>query len=166
MNRRKMIGLSAAAMGGSLLPVRAFAQQKSLKDRLVGAWILASIYDRLADGKDHNVWGAGIMGSLMFSATGRVSLQLIAANRDTSAMKDPRTPIGPAIGYFGTYSMDEAANTFTFHIERSTFPKWDGVDRTATIETLTDSDLIFLNAVVHDPGLGDLVPHQAWKRAV
>jgi hypothetical protein len=160
-----MITLSAAATGLPFVPVGAFAQQKSLKERLIGAWSLVSIYDRLADGKDHDVWGAGMMGSLMFSPSGRVSLQLIAANRDTTAMKDPRTPIGPAIGYFGGYSTNEAASTFTFHIERCTYPKWDGVDRTAKIETLTESDLIFTNAVVHDPGLGDLVPHQTWKRS-
>jgi hypothetical protein len=30
---------------------------------------------------------------------------------------------GQAIGYFGTYTVDEGAKTTTYHIERSTFPQ-------------------------------------------
>jgi hypothetical protein len=50
----------------------------------------------------------------------------MSANRpiaDTS----PRIPVGQAIAYWGTYTIDEAAKTFMDHIEGCTFPQWDGV---------------------------------------
>jgi hypothetical protein len=67
-------------------------------------------------------------------------------------------------GYYGSYAADESAKTLTFHIEHATFPQWDGINRTATIELLTGDKLRIANSVVHDPKLGDIVPHLDWQR--
>ena len=37
-------------------------QQKSLKELIVGTWILESVYDQTADGVKHNPWGDGVKG--------------------------------------------------------------------------------------------------------
>jgi hypothetical protein len=71
----------------------------------------------------------------MFDGNGRFSFQIISADRSKSASNNPRNPVGQAVAYFGTYTVDEAAKTVTYHIERATFPQWDGINRTATSST-------------------------------
>ncbi len=100
----------------------------------------------------------------MLSPTGRFSYFVVGANRE-KAGNDPRNnPAGPVLGYYGSYAADESAKTLTFHIEHATFPQWDGINRTATIELLTGDKLRIANSVVHDPKLGDIVPHLDWQR--
>jgi Lipocalin-like domain len=93
-----------------------------------------------------------------------MSLLLMAGNRE-KASPNPRSPVGPAIGYFGSYTVDEGAKTITYHIEASTFPQWNGMDRIATIQSVSADELQAANALVHDPEHGDIVPHFVWKRA-
>src|SRR5689334_22480016 len=40
----------------------AVAQQKTLKELIVGTWILDSVYDQTQDGVKHNPWGDGVKG--------------------------------------------------------------------------------------------------------
>jgi len=166
MNRFHILGAPAmmtlvlAAVAGD-----ANAQDKTLKQQLVGAWTLGSVYDQSQDGIKHDAWGPGVQGSLMLSPTGRFSYFIVGANREKPLTNDARNnPTGPMIGYFGTYTADEAKKSLIFHIEHSAFPQWDGIDRTATIESLTGDELKFANSVVHDPKLGDIVPHLDWQR--
>src|SRR5271166_2007993 len=139
MDRREILTASAAAaLGLSILPVRAMAQAKSLKDKLVGAWSLVSIYDEAQDGKKYEVWGPGVQGLTIYTAGGRFSTQVMAADRDKAASKNPRMPVGQAIAYFGAYTVDEAAMTIALHLERCSFPGWDGIDRVSKIVSVTD----------------------------
>jgi len=48
-------------------------QQKSLKELIVGTWVLDSVYDQTQDGEKHNPWGDGVKGQAMFDAAGRTS---------------------------------------------------------------------------------------------
>ena len=110
-------------------------------------------------------WGPGVKGSLMLSPTGRFSLFLVSANRDNTASKNPRTPVGQVLGYFGTYTVDEAAKTLTYHIEGSTFPRWDGTDRKETVDPISPTSLDLMTERVQDRVLGSITSHQAWKRS-
>jgi hypothetical protein len=51
---------------------------------------------------------------------------------------------------------DEAAKTVTYHIERGTFPPWDGINRTANIAIDTENELNQTSASVQDPSLGPI----------
>jgi Lipocalin-like domain len=165
MNRRSMLGASTMALLGLVsVTRRAAAQEKTLKQQLIGAWLLTSIYDQTTDGNKHEFWGPGVQGSLMLSPTGRFSLLITAANRE-KASQNPQNPVGPALGYFGTYKVDEGARTLTYQVESSTFPQWIGTSRTATVQSITADELQVVQAIVHDPVNGDLVPHFGWKRA-
>jgi Lipocalin-like domain len=93
-------------------------------------------------------------------------LQIIAADHSKSASNNPHNPVGQAVGYFGTYTVDEAANTMTYHIERCTFPPWDGIDRTANIAIDTENELNQTSTPVQDPLLGPIIPHLIFKRAM
>jgi Lipocalin-like domain len=164
MNRRSILGAPVmTVLGLASLSRDAAAQDKSLKQQVVGAWLLGSVYDQTTDGVKHDVWGPGVQGALMISSSGRFSLLLMAGNRE-EASPNPRSPVGPAIAYFGTYTVDEGAKTLTYHIEASTFPEWNGTDRTATILSVSADELQSANAPVHDLTHGDIVPHFVWKR--
>jgi hypothetical protein len=163
MNRRDILLASTAAGLDLMLPARSLAQAGSTTEKIVDAWSLVSIYDEGADGAKHYVWGDGVQGMAIYTPGGHFSTEIIAANRDRKASKTPRTPVGQAIAYFGTYALDEKM-ILTLHIERCTFPGWDGVTRVAKITALSDGELKTENAVVHDPVIGDLIPKLVWKR--
>ncbi|HEY5504531.1 MAG TPA: lipocalin-like domain-containing protein, partial [Sedimentisphaerales bacterium] len=76
MNRRFILSLSAiTALGLALLPGRAVAQQKSLKNQLVGTWTIVSITTKLSDGSF--AWGSKPKGLAIFTDNGRISQQLM-----------------------------------------------------------------------------------------
>jgi Lipocalin-like domain len=164
VNRRDVLVASAAGFSSLAAPVPAMAQAKSVKDKLVGVWSLAAIFDETADGVQHETWGPGVEGLTIYTAGGQFSSQLMAANRDKAASKDPRQPVGLSIAYFGTYSVDEAAMTLTLHITRCSFPGWDGVERISKIDMVSEAELKTVAATAHLPDLGDIHPHQHYRR--
>jgi hypothetical protein len=143
----------------------AVGRQKTLKELVVGAWLLESVYDQSQDGKKNDTWGPNVKGIVMFDSAGRFSFQIIAADRSKSASDNPRDPVGKLAGYFGTYTVDEAAKTLTYHIERATFPPWDGIDRTAHIAIDTENEFNQISAPVPGPS-GPLIPYLIFKRAM
>ena len=108
MNRRSILGASAMTLLGLVSVTGHAAAEDTLKQQLIGAWILTSIYDQTTDGKKHEFWGPGVQGSLLLSPTGRFSLVITAANRE-KASPNPQNPVGPALAYFGSYTVDEGA---------------------------------------------------------
>jgi hypothetical protein len=89
----------------------------------------------------------------------------MSANRpkaDTSS----REPVGPALAYWGTYTIDEAAKTLTDHLEGCTFPQWDGLTGTLNLASPTENELnMTTTEPIPDPKTGPFVPHINWKRA-
>jgi hypothetical protein len=169
MNRRTTLTLTALAflcLGIALPPSDALGQQKTLKELVVGTWLLDSVYDQSQDGVKHDTWGPGVKGMVMFDGTGRFSFQIIAADRSKSASDNPLNPVGRVIAYFGTYTVDEGAKTLPYHLERATFPQWDGIDRTANITITTENQLNQISAPVPNPSFGTTVPHLNFKRAM
>jgi hypothetical protein len=149
-----VVGLSLAAS--------AFAQSP-LKSQVPGAYKLTSIYDVLADGKKNDTWGPEVKGSLILMPTGQFSVQIIGSNRDKTVAHTPREPVGPIVTYYGTYTVDEAAKTLTYHVIGSSFPRWEPIDRVAAVEA-TSNGLNIITTVKDDKQLGDLKAHQEWKR--
>lgn len=142
---------------------RAKGQQKTLKELIVGTWLLDSVYDQAQDGRKNEPWGPNVKGIVVFDGNGRFSFQIISADRSKSASNNPRNPVGQAVGYFGTYTVDEAAKTVTYHIERATFPQWDGIDRTANITIDTENEFNQISAPVQDPSLGTIILYPSYQ---
>jgi hypothetical protein len=61
---------------------------------------------------------------------------------------------------FGTYSLDEADGTLTLHMERSSFPNWNGTDQKRVITSLTANELKWHNPAASVGGTTETV----WKR--
>jgi Lipocalin-like domain len=169
MNRRTTLTLTALAflcLGIALPPSDALGQQKTLKELIVGTWILESVYDQTEDGIKHEPWGPGVKGIAMFDGNGHYSWQIMAASRPKSEVTSPRTPVGQVNCFFGTYTVDEAAKLLVGHVERCTFPQWDEIDYGDNIAMPTENELnISSTKPIPDPAMGAFVPHINFKRA-
>ena len=76
MFRRNILQiLATVALGFALVPSSASAQQKPIKDQLVGAWTLLLDDGVKPDGTHVPIFGPNPIGTLMFSPNGRYSLQ-------------------------------------------------------------------------------------------
>lgn len=168
--------LAAAGLMSFMLSIavagNAIGQQKAatpaakpvviLKQQIVGTWTLVSVYDQLYDGKKLNTWGPDVKGSAAYDRSGRFTYMIVAAGRKRSEA-GPLAPVGKAIGYFGTYSVDEEDSTITWRIERSTYPNWEGRVRKGKI-TINGNQLLQVSPPASLPA-GTVVPHLEWKRA-
>ena len=147
------------------LALPTFAQQKkSLKELIVGTWLLVSVY-QTQDGEKHNPWGDGVKGQAIYTSDGHFSWMIMSADRP-KANTSPRIPVGQAIAYWGTYTVNEEAKTLTGKLERCTFPQWDGGGGTDNIEFPTEDEFHFtVPKPFPDPTLGPIAPHIIFKRA-
>jgi hypothetical protein len=60
--------LAFLCLGIVLAAGNTFGQQKTLKELIVGSWLLDSEYDQYQDGKKTNPWGPGVKGLAMYNA--------------------------------------------------------------------------------------------------
>ena len=154
MNRRNRLDLSVVAMtvmGLGLLSGNALAEQKSLKEQLVGTWAFVSSTGKLADGSP--VWGTNPKGILSFDANGRVSTIIVRSdltkytsnNRMQTTPTEDKATVQGAIAYFGTYTVNEADRSYTNHVAASSYPNWNGTDLKQVVESITADELKIRN---------------------
>src|SRR5262249_9578622 len=138
MNRRSRLGLSVIAMTAmslGLLSGSALAQQKSLKEQLVGAWMLVSCDSTSASGaRQPYCADPNPNGILIFDASGRHA-NVIAArgrpkfstrNRSEAKAEEFKAAALGLVANFGTWSLNEADKTLTLHYEGALFPNIEG----------------------------------------
>jgi Lipocalin-like domain len=164
MNRRSMLNISAVTvLGLALLAGHADAAKVDQK-QLVGDWALVSAG---APNPDVKPFGPND-GFATFQSNGRFSLQLILSslpkfasnNRAAGTSEENKAVVQGSISYFGTYSVNETDGTVTLHIERCSFPNWNGTDLKRIITSLTGEELKYMNPAASVGGAAEL----AWKR--
>ena len=114
---RTRISLCAAIFFLCFNVVSAHAQAGSSdRDQLVGAWKLVELDQPGPDGKLNPIDSSGMF---VFTGDGHLSVQVM-----DRMPKQQATPAGPEQysqgGYeasYGSYTVDERAHTFTFHVE-------------------------------------------------
>jgi len=170
MNRRHFFSVSViTAFSLVLLPSIAVGQQKSLKDQLVGTWTLVSWEQMNPDGSKLQRFGANPKGINVFDATGRVFVMYARPDLPKIASGNPSTPtpeeakaiVGGAIGYFGTYTVNEADKSIVFRLEASSFPNLLLADQKRTVASLTADELKYGNPVPITGGRIDYVFRRA-----
>lgn len=100
---------------------------------LVGTWTLVSVVTE-RDGSKSDTYGRNAKGLLLFDEKGRYSIIFIAANlpkfvsgnRSNGTADENKAVIAGSLAHFGTYVVDEADKSFTFQVDRATFPNWEG----------------------------------------
>jgi len=162
MNRRLAIsGLTAIAVSFS---AQSWAQQKTLKDTIVGAWEMTSVIDEYEDGKKNNPWGAGMKGMLVFDSKGWFSQMIIGEKQESMKSPDPRRPDALAVAYYGTYSVNEADKTVSMKLVRAANSSRDGTEQKLTIKASTANSLTLVGSPRKDQQ-GTFSPHLVLKRA-
>jgi hypothetical protein len=180
MNRRSPVAMTATALlcsAVSLSSSASLAQQKSLKDQLVGTWTLVSSDQVRPDGGKLKQFGVNPKGINVFDANGRFFLMvassrfLVIASADNAkiASYDPSKTnseeidslIVEPMAYYGTYTVNEAERVAILHLEASTFPNQVGTDQKRTITSLTADELKYSSPAA----MSGVQVHQVWKRS-
>ena len=68
------------AVAAAWPPSGAVAQQKSIKDQLVGTWIFVSAQDVKPDGSKVDPWGSNPKGAAMYDANGRFTFMIMRSD--------------------------------------------------------------------------------------
>ncbi|MDP4006828.1 lipocalin-like domain-containing protein [Methylobacterium sp. NEAU K] len=131
---------------------------------LVGSWKLTKVYDQFSDGRRRETWGSAPQGILQFTANGIMSVQLSGGERPAHPGTVPTDPVGPYNAYFGTYTVDAAGRFFEAHVQRSSWPQWNGATLKRTIEELSSTTLKVVSAPINDPNGGVFEPHLEFER--
>jgi hypothetical protein len=154
MNHRHVFNLcTLAALGFAMLPGGAVAQQKSLKEQIVGTWSVVSWEQTLPDGSKLQRFGANPKGINMFDANGRVFVMFVrpdlprlsSNNLSTPTPEEAKAIVAGSIAYYGTYTVDEAAKTVSLRLEGTTFQNQLGMEQKRNIVSLTADELKYSN---------------------
>ena len=148
-----MTVIRMTALLALLVTVPASAQQKSLRDQLVGSWnfVVAEVVG--PDGKKSFPFGETPKGILIFTADGQFAQIHVASdvpkiasnNRLTGTPEEYATIMRRSISLFGTYSVNEEKRTVIFNILSSTYPNFAGEAQERTIDKLTADEFINTN---------------------
>jgi Lipocalin-like domain len=169
MNRRSVLCIcTMTTMALAMVPGGAAAQQKSLKDQLVGTWTFVSSTAKLADGNP--VWGPNSKGQLSLDANGRYSTIIVRSdlakyasnNRMQTAPAEDKATVQGAIALFGTYTVNEADRSYTIRVDGSSYPNWNGTDRKQFVESITADELKIRNPA---PSIGGPPTQLIYRRA-
>jgi hypothetical protein len=117
---------------GLILPMIAFAQSSM---PIAGAWSLVSLSED-HHGQITRPLGDKPQGQVIYGGHGELSVTLLSGDREKKP-GNPLMPVGPAIAYFGTYTVN--GDTITSHVIASTFPNFAGTDQKGTFAVKGDT---------------------------
>jgi hypothetical protein len=153
-----------------LLSGVAFAQQKSTRDQIVGAWTLVSVTSEMDDGKKGEPFGPSPKGVIIFSNDGHFSLfqsradipKIAANDRGKATAEEAQSIVASSIAYYGTYSIDGNTKVMVVNLAASTYANVAAIpDQKRTITLLTADELKFDNPRTPN----GMTLRTAWKRA-
>lgn len=166
MNRRNIFSLSVmVGFGLALLPETAVGQ--SLKDQLVGTWMLEAGYNILPDGKRLEANGPSPKGVIVFDPGGRFAQQIIDStlpkfasnNRQQGTPDEFKRVAQGVIAYFGTYAVDDNQN-ITMRVEYSSYANMNGTAGKREVK-ITGDEMQTVNRTAPSGGVAYLI----WRRA-
>ena len=128
----------AAGLGLASVTSEATAQQKSLKEAIVGPWVITSVFDEYQNGEKRDNWGGPVRGQLTFGRTGRFSTIIIGPQDTTMKTDDPRKPDALIVAYYGSYTVDEAGKKINGKTEGASYSARVNIDTTWTVQGSDD----------------------------
>lgn len=142
-----------AVLAAILATGQAGAQQKTLRDQIVGAWTLVVAEVVAPDGKKSFPFGETPKGILIFTADGRFSQIHVASdvpkiasnNRLTGTPEEYAAIMRRSIFVFGAYSINEEKKTVTYKIVAASYPNWQGETEERSIDKLTADEFVNTN---------------------
>ena len=108
------------------------AANESVRERLIGAWRLASLEEQDTDGQLHKV---DYTGMIVYTRDGHMSVQIMARDPKAAPPAGPvQYELGGYEGYYGRYDLDERAHSVTHHVEGALVRTLIGNDLTRLYE--------------------------------
>jgi hypothetical protein len=146
------------------------AQQQSLKEQLLGTWILAAWEQVRPDGTEFQKYGTDPRGFHIFERNGRFFAMMARPDLPKIAASDPQkaTPeearaiMAGSIAYYGTYTVNEPERMVTLRMDASTFPNQLGRELPRRIVSVTANEMVYSNP---DATTGGGHIQLSWKRA-
>jgi hypothetical protein len=145
--------IAAALLALGLASGSTMAQQKTLREQIVGTWNFIVAEVSAPDGKKSFPFGETPKGLLIFTADGHFSQihvasdvpKIASGNRLTGTPEEYAAIMRRSLSVFGTYTVDEGKKTVTFKIASSTFPNWQGEAQERRIDKLTADEFVNTN---------------------
>lgn len=135
MKRRSIVSLSAImAFGFACLSGHAVAQQQTLRQQLVGSWLLVSNDNVAPDGTKRQLYGPNPRGILILAADGRYAQVQVNPDRPKFRGKtrldgtpeENKAAMAGTVAHFGMWSVNEAEKTLVMRSEGNLFPNDEG----------------------------------------
>ena len=170
MNRRSILSISTmTVLGLALLPSSAVGQQKSLKEQLVGTWIIVSNDATAPDGKKEQLFGPNPKGILVFDASGQYSQIIVhpgvpkfqVNNRLKGTPQENTAAVLGTTATFGIWTVNETSKVITVRYVGGMFPNQAGTEAPRTVVSMTADELKIANPLTASGMKSDSV----WKRA-
>jgi hypothetical protein len=145
------------------------AMAADLRTRFIGVWRLVSCERRWADGRVDYPYGPAPVGRITYDKAGRMSAQLMTPGRKTTVPAGMNMVLGKAsteemrealagfASYFGTFDVDEKAQTVIHHVQAALVPSWVGTDLRRTYRFSG-------NRLALTASLGSTVTELIWER--
>ena len=167
MNRYNILGPAMATLGLAVMAVaglaalqgNAGAEQKTLRQQLVGTWSFVRTEATQQDGTKQLPFGPNPRGVNIFTEDGHFTQIQVA---DGIAVEENKSVVQGSLALFGTYTVDETAKTIIYKVELSTFPNWVGQEQTRPIDSLTAGELRHSSA---DASIAGAKTVNIWTRA-
>jgi hypothetical protein len=151
MNRSTILSICAmTTMALAMMPGGAAAQQKSLKDQLVGIWTALSAETTGPNGAKQQFYGAPAKGILILDAggiyaqvlarPGRPKLKSINRFSLEATPEELKVAVIGTVATFGTWSVNEADKSLSRRPEASLLPNEEGIEQKFTV-TLAGDEL-------------------------
>ena len=158
MKRRHILtGTAIAGMALTLTPVCGFAQQKTVKEQLVGTWSKVFSEQTYPDGRKEQYISDNPKGISTFDAYGRFSVIFVRSDFSREPSNDGVKPTPEealaiakgALSYYGTYTVNEADQTLTLDVEGTSFARTLGLVQTRLITRISDRSFTVRNTKTH-----------------
>lgn len=147
--------------------------EKSLRERLIGAWSLVSYEERPVDGSpSFYPMGETPKGIIMYTPDGFMSAQLSTPDRKPFASGDWfvtsdaefKDEASSYIAYTGPFNVDEAKQHLTHSMFISLFPNWIGQTQPRVVRI--EGDRLFLSSASPISSRGKtVISYLQWQRA-
>jgi hypothetical protein len=142
-----------------LISAASGASAQGLGAKVTGTWTLVTGTETYADGKKLMPWATG---SLMLDSTGHFSFFLIGKDQPKTNTS-VRIPVGPAVAYYGTYTVDEPNKMLTWKIDHTMSGLMNGETRTQKVSFSGDA-MTLTGSEVKTPE-GPMVPVNTYEKA-
>ena len=137
---------------------------------IVGAWKLVSFKTQKENEKATYPFGRNARGSIIYTDSGRFSVQIMRSNRPKFASGDQlkgtleeiKANYEGCVSYFGSYEFDKKNSIVIHHVGGSLFPNWEGLGLKRVLEL--SGNLLTLNTPPTLWDGGGTVATLIWER--